>query len=186
MPPAQSGAEGPLRQTTLASDSTAGCRHRPEPISGVEGRGRTALAVSTLAWSPERFRSKGVEELRQVFWRFLRDDSPTVRKAVGSALRGPESKEERARFWEALRTEKDMGVRGQLAIMLLDGAEVDSLDDWVPLAKDPNWSARWCVVKVLREHYPDAPLLDHAFVPEDVEKKAEPIFSWYRQTKGAR
>ena len=131
-------------------------------------------------------RIKGVEELRQVFWGFLRDDSPTVRKAAASALRGPESKEERARSWESLHREKDMGVRGQLATMLLGGAEADSLDEWVPLAKDPNWSARWCVVKVLREHYPDAPLLDHAFVPEDVEKKAEPIFSWYRQRKGAR
>jgi serine protease AprX len=145
-----------------------------------------ALAVSALAWSPEQFRPNGVEELRQVFWRFLRDDSPTVRKAAASALRGPQSKEERARFWEALHREQDMGVRGQLAIMLLGGAEADSLEEWVPLANDPNWSARWCVVKVLREHFPDAPLLYHAFVPEDIEKKAEPIFSWYRQRKGAR
>ena len=145
-----------------------------------------ALAVSALALSPEQFRPKGVEKLRQVFWRFIRDDSPTVRKAAASALRGPESKEERARFWEALHRDKDMGVRGQLATMLLGGAEADSLDEWVPLAKDTNWSARWCVVKVLREHYPDAPLLDHAFVPEDVEKKAEPIFSWYHQRKGPR
>ena len=145
-----------------------------------------ALAVSALAWSPERFRPKGVEELRQVFWPSFGMILRLVRKTAASALRGPESKEERARFWEALHREKDMGVRGQLATSLLHGAEADSLDDWVPLAKDPNWSARWCVIKVLREHYPDAPLLDHAFLPEDVEKKAEPIFSWYRQRKDAR
>jgi serine protease AprX len=145
-----------------------------------------ALAVSALAWNPGQYRPKGGEALRQVFWRFLRDESPKVRKAAASALRGPASKEERARFWEAMHREKDMGVRGQLAKMLLGGAEADSLDDWVPLAKDPNWSARWCVVEVLREHYPDAPRLEYAIVPEDIEKKAEPIFSWYRQRKGAR
>jgi hypothetical protein len=101
-------------------------------------------------------------------------------------LRGPESKEERARFWEALRRERDMGVRGHLAELLLNGAEADPLDGWVPLAKDPHWTARWRVAKVLREHYPDAPLLDYAFLPEDVEKKAEPILDWYQQKKEPR
>jgi len=42
------------------------------------------------------------------------------------------------------------------------------------------------VVKVLREHYPDAPPLGHAFLPEDVEKKAEPILDWYRKKKESR
>jgi HEAT repeat protein len=145
-----------------------------------------ALAVSALAWNPEPYRPKGGETLREVFWRFLRDDAPTVRKAATSALRKPESKEERAQFWKALHREEDMGVRGHLAIMLLDGADADSLDDWVPLAKDPNWSARWCAIKVLRKHYPDAPRLEYAFVPEDIDKKAESLFSWYRRRNGAQ
>lgn len=145
-----------------------------------------ALAVSALAWRPEQFRPEGGDDLREVFWRLLRDDAPTVRKAAASALRAPRSNRERERFWKALHEEKDMGVRGQLATMLLGGAERDSLDDWVPLAKDPNFSARWCVIKVLREHYPDAPRLDQAFLPEDIEKKAEPVFSWYRRRRSVR
>jgi serine protease AprX len=142
-----------------------------------------ALAISALAREPELFRSKLGEALRQVFWRHLADESPTVRKAAACALGSPESKEERARFWEALRRERDMGARGQLAELLENGAQDDALDDWVMLAKDPNWTARSCVVKVLREHYPDAPLLDYAFLPEDVDKKAEPILDWYRKKK---
>ena len=76
-------------------------------------------------------------------------------------------------------------MRGQLATLLLGGAEADTLDEWIPLARIPNWSTRWCLVEVLRDIYPDA-LAQHAFVPEDVEKKAEPISSWYRRRKGAR
>lgn len=145
-----------------------------------------ALAVSALARDPERFRPQGGDELRQVFWRSLTDESPTVRKAAASALRGPESKEERARFWEALRRESDMGVRGQMAELLLSDAGADPLDNWISLAKDPNWTARWCLVAMLKKHHLDAPRLDYAFVPEDVEKKAEPILDWYRKKKGAR
>ena len=77
-----------------------------------------------------------------------------------------------------------MGVRGQLAKLLLDGAKADPLEDWVPLATDPNFTARWCCIEVLREHFPDAPPLDYAYFPEDVVKKAEPILVWYQRKKG--
>lgn len=148
-----------------------------ESKDGVE----RALAVSDLARHPERFRPQGGDGLRRVFWRLLHDESPAVRKAAASALGVPETDEERARFWEAVRRERDMGVRGQFALLLLDGAGADRLGDWVALAKDPNWTARWCVAKVLRQHHPDAPPLDLAFLPEDVETKAEPVFTWYRK-----
>jgi HEAT repeat protein len=135
-----------------------------DPNSSLESKdtiGR-ALAVSALAWHPELFRPKGGERLRQVFWRSLRDDASIVRRAAASALAGPESKEERRQLWEILHHEPDMGVRGQLALVLLAGAKGDSLDDWIPLATDPNWSARWCVAWVLRYHDPDAPRLGSA------------------------
>jgi len=144
-----------------------------------------ALAVSDLAWHPERFRPTGGERLREVCWGLLRDDSPTVRKAAASALIAPESMEERRRLWDALHREQDLGVRGQLAVLLLDGAESDPPDDWVPLAKDPNWTVRWCVIKVLREHYPDAPRLEHAFLPEDIDRNAQPILAWYRRREAS-
>jgi serine protease AprX len=145
-----------------------------------------ALALSALAWYPELFRAKDGERRRQVFWGSLRDDSPIVRKAAASALAGPESQEERQRLWDALRREQDPGVRGQLTVLLLDGAEADRLDDWVPLITDPNWTVRWCVGKILGRHYPDAPPIDYAFLPEEVEKKAEPILTWYRGRKSSR
>lgn len=145
-----------------------------------------ALAVSALAWSPESFREKGGERLRPVFWGWLRDGSPVVRKAAATALSGPESPEERRRLWDALRREQDLGVRGQLALLLLEGAGADRLDDWVPLIGDPNWTVRWCVGKVLGRHYPDAPPMDSAFLPEEVEKKAEPLLAWYRGRRGDR
>jgi serine protease AprX len=145
-----------------------------------------ALAVSALAWHPELFRPKDGERLRQVFWRSLRDDSPNMKKAAASALAGPESKEERRQLWEILHHEPDMGVRGQLALVLLAGAKGDSLDDWIPLATDPNWTARWCAAKVLRDHHPDAPRLDYAIVPEEIEKKAQPVLDWYRKRKQSR
>jgi hypothetical protein len=145
-----------------------------------------ALAVSALARDPERFRPRGGDQLRQFVWRLLKDDSPTVRRAAASALRGPESKSERARLWEAIRTEGDMGVRGKLAELLVCGAEADPLGDWISLAKDPNWTARWCLVAVLKKHYPDAPRLSYAFTPEEVERKAEPILNWYEEKKGFR
>ena len=65
-------------------------------------------------------------------------------------------------------------------------ARADPLDDWVPLATDPNWTVRWWVAKVLREHHPDAPRLDYAFLREDVETKAEPILAWYRRKRASR
>jgi serine protease AprX len=145
-----------------------------------------ALAVSALAWHPELFRPKDGERLRQVFWRLLRDDSPTVRKAAASALTGPESEDERRRLWDTLHRESDMGVRGQLAFVLLAGARADPLDDWIPLVTDPNWSARWCAANVLRDHHPDAPRLDYAFLPEEIDKKAEPVLDWYRKRKQSR
>ncbi len=76
-------------------------------------------------------------------------------------------------------------MRGQLAELLVSGAEADQLHDWISLAKDSNWTARWWLVAVLREHYPDAPQLDHALPPEDVENKAEPILPWYEEKKGS-
>ena len=79
-----------------------------------------------------------------------------------------------------------MGVRGQLAKLLVSGAGADQLKDWISLAKDPNWSARWCVVEVLKKHYPDAPRFDYAFIPEDVERKAKPILDWYQEKGGFR
>ena len=145
-----------------------------------------ALAVSALAWHPELFRPKDGERLRQVFWRLLRDDSPNVKKAAASALAGPESDDERRRLWDTLHRESDMGVRGQLANVLLAGAKADPLDDWIPLATDPNWTARWCAAKVLRDHHPDAPRLDYAFLPEEIEKKAQPVLDWYRKKKQSR
>jgi serine protease AprX len=159
-----------------------------DPNSSLESKDpvERALAVSALAWHPELFRPKDGERLRQVFWRSLRDDSPMVRKASASALTGPESKEERQRLWEILHHEPDMGVRGQLADVLLTGAKGDSLDDWIPLATDPNWTARWCVARVLRDHHPDAPRLDYALLPEEIEKKAKPVLAWYRRGKDSR
>ena len=145
-----------------------------------------ALAVSALAWHPELFRPKDGERLRQVFWRLLRDDSPTVRKAAASALAGPESDDERRRLWDTLHQESDMGVRGLLADVLLAGARADPLDDWIPLATDPNWTARWCAAKVLGDHHPAAPRLDYAFLPEEIEKKAQPVLDWYRKRKQSR
>jgi serine protease AprX len=145
-----------------------------------------ALAVSALAWHPELFRPEDGERPRQLFWRLLRDDSPTVRKATTSALADPESDDERRRLWDTLHRESDMGVRGLLAEVLLAGAKADPLDDWIPLATDPNWSARWCVVEVLREHYPAAPRLDYAVFPEEIEKKAQPVLDWYRKRKQSR
>jgi serine protease AprX len=145
-----------------------------------------ALAVSALAWHPELFRLKDGERLRQVFWRLLRDDSPTVRKAAATALAGTESDDERRRLWETLRRELDMGVRGKLANLLLAGAKGDPLDDWIPLVTDPNWSARWCAAKVLRDHHPAAPRLDYAVLPEEIEKKAQPVLDWYRKRKQSR
>jgi serine protease AprX len=156
-----------------------------DPSSSLESKDAVAraLAISALARDPMLFRPKASEGLRQVFWRSLGDDSSTVRKAAACALGTPESKGERARFWEALRRETNMGVRGQLAELLLSGAGADKLDDWIPLVTDPNWTARWCVLKVLREHYPDAPGTEYAFLPEDVEKKAELILDWYQKRK---
>ena len=72
-----------------------------------------------------------------------------------------------------------MGVRGVLASVLLAGARGDPLDDWIPLVTDPNWSARWCAAKVLRDHHPAAPRLDHALLPEEIEEKARPVLDWY-------
>ena len=145
-----------------------------------------ALAVSALAWHPELFRPKDGERLRQVFWRLLRDDSLTVRKAAATALAGPESDDERRRLWDTLHRESDMGVRGLLAWVLLAGARADPLDDWIPLVTDPNWSARWCAAKVLRDHHPTAPRLDYAVFPEEIEKKAQPVLDWYRKRKQSR
>jgi hypothetical protein len=79
-----------------------------------------------------------------------------------------------------------MGVRGKLAFVLLAGGKADPLDDWIPLVTDPNWSARWCAAKVLRDHHPDAPRLDYAFLPEEIEKKAQPVLDWYRKRKQSR
>jgi hypothetical protein len=76
-----------------------------------------------------------------------------------------------------------MRVRGKLASVLLAGASADSLDDWIPLVSDPNWSARWCAAKVLRDHHPDAPRLDYALLPEEIEEKAQPVLDWYRKEK---
>jgi hypothetical protein len=42
------------------------------------------------------------------------------------------------------------------------------------------------VARVLRDHHPDAPRLDYAFLPEEIEKKAEPVLAWYRRVKGTR
>ena len=56
-----------------------------------------------------------------------------MRKAAASALAGPESDDERRRLWDTLHRESDMGVRGQLAFVLLAGARADPLDDWIPL-----------------------------------------------------
>jgi hypothetical protein len=67
-----------------------------------------------------------------------RDDARNVRKAAAAALAGPEPKEERRQVWEVLHREPDMGVRGQLALVLEAGARGDPLDDWIPLATDPN------------------------------------------------
>jgi len=145
-----------------------------------------ALAVSALAWHPDLFRPKDGERLRQVLWRLLRDDSPMVRKAAVSALAGPESDDERRRLWDTLHRESDMGVRGKLALVLLVGAMADPLDDWIPLATDPNWTARWCAVEVLRDHYPAAPRLDYAVFPEEIEEKARPVLDWYRTRKQSR
>ncbi|WP_406697006.1 S8 family serine peptidase [Singulisphaera sp. Ch08] len=149
-----------------------------------------ALAISALAENPARFRPIGNgsegKELRQVFWRFLTDDSPMVRKAACSALRGPESKKERTRLWEVMQTELDMGVRGNLALLLLSGAGEDRLDDWIPLATDPNWTSRWCLVKMLKVHHPDAPHLEHALIPEDIETLAKPILDWYAEKLRSR
>jgi serine protease AprX len=145
-----------------------------------------ALAVSALAWHPELFRPKDGERLRHLFWRLLRDDSPTVRKAAVSALARPESDDERRRHWDILHREADMGVRGVLANVLLAGARVDPLDDWIPLVTDPNWTARWCAAKVLRDHHPAAPRLNYALLPEEIEEKAQPVLDWYRKRKQSR
>jgi serine protease AprX len=145
-----------------------------------------SLAVSALAWHPESFRPKDGKTLRQVFWRMLRDESHNVRKAAASALGGPESDDERRRLWDALHRESDMGVRGQLANVLLAGGKADPLDDWIALVADPNWSARWCAAKVLRDHHPAAPRLEYALFPEEIEKKAQPVLDWYRKTKQSR
>lgn len=142
-----------------------------------------ALAISALARHPELFRSKDGESLRHVFWQMLRDDSPDVKKAAVSALAGPESNNERRRLWDILHQESDMGVRGLLAVVLLAGAKADPLDDWIPLATDPNWSARWCTSAVLRQYHPAAPRLDYAFLPEEIEKKAQPVLDWYQKRK---
>jgi serine protease AprX len=159
-----------------------------DPNSSLESKDAVerALAVSTLAWHPELFRPKDGERLRQVFWRLLGDDSPTVRKAAATALAGPESDDERRRLWDTLHRESDMGVRGKLALVLQPGAKADPLDDWIPLVTDPNWSARWSAAKVLRDHHPDAPRLDYAFLPEEIEKKALPVLGWYRKRKQSR
>jgi len=145
-----------------------------------------ALAASALAWHPELFRPEDGERLRQLFWRLLRDDSPAVRKAAATALAGPESDDERRRLWDILHRESDMGVRGLLAVVLLAGARGDPLDDWIPLVTDPNWTARWCAAKVLRDHYPAAPRLDFAAFPEEIEKKARPVLDWYRKSEQSR
>ncbi len=139
-----------------------------------------ALAISALALDNDLVGSQSLENLRRDFWGALQDESRMVRKAAASALGSPTTKEERARFWQAMRRERDMGVRGQLAILLSDGAGADHLDDWIGLAEDPNWTARWCLSKILRENYPDAPALDPAFVPGDIGKKAALILAWYR------
>lgn len=144
------------------------------------------LAVSALAWHPELFRPADEERLRQLFWRLLRDDSPAVRKAAATALAGPESDDERRRLWDILHRESDMGVRGLLAVVLLAGARVDPLDDWIPLVTDPNWTARWCAAKVLRDYHPAAPRLDYAVFPEEIETKAQPVLDWYRKRKQSR
>jgi hypothetical protein len=53
----------------------------------------------------------GVWSPRQVFWRLLRDDSPTVSKAAATALAGTESDDEWRRLWDTLHRKSDMGVR---------------------------------------------------------------------------
>ncbi len=111
-----------------------------DPNSSLESKDAVerALAVSALAWHPDLFQPKDGERLREVFWRLLGDDSPTVRKAAATALAGPESDDERRRLWDALHGESDMGVRGKLAFVLLAGASADSLDDWIPLVYRPE------------------------------------------------
>ena len=159
-----------------------------DPASSLQSRDmiERALAVSALARQPELFRPEGGEGLRQVFWRMLRDDSPNVRKAAASALDAPESADERRRLWAILHREADMGVRGVLATVLLAGATGDPLDDWIALVTDPNWTARWCAGKVLRDRHPEAPRLDHALLPEEIEEKARPVLDWYRTRKEPR
>lgn len=159
-----------------------------DPNSSLESKDaiERALAISALAWHPELFRPKDGDRLRQVFWRLLRDDSPTVRKAAASALTGPESDDERRRLWDTLHRESDLGVRGQLALVLLAGAGADPLDDWISLVTDPNWTARQCAAQVLRDHHPDAPRLEYVWLTEEIEKKAQPVLDWYRKRKRSR
>lgn len=140
-----------------------------------------ALGISVLALHPEQFQPKGEADLRRVFWRCFRDESPIVRMAASTALAAPRTPEERTQFWDAIRRESEMGVRGHLALLLLDGADADELDDWIALVADPNWTARWCAAKVLRDRWPEAPRLDYTFLPEDVARKAEPVLDWYRK-----
>ena len=141
-----------------------------------------AVAAAVVASGRVAHRSDAAMDVLSS-WRLLRDDSRNVKKAAASALAGPESKEERRQLWEILHHEPDMGVRGQLANVLLASAKGDSLDDWIPLATDSNWTARWCAAKMRRDHHPDAPRLDYAFLPEEIEKKAQPVLDWYRMRK---
>ncbi len=156
-----------------------------DPIRSLDSNDEVerALAVSALARHPESFFRAGDGELRPIFARLLEDRAVMVRKAAASAWGAPWTKRERAKLWELLHHEADSGVRGQLAILLLGGAGGDSLDDWIMLAEDPNWSARWCLVKVLRDHHPEAPHLDFAFNDAEIARKAEPLLTWYFKTQ---
>ena len=108
-----------------------------------------------------------------------------MKKAAASALTGPESDDERRQLWEIVHHEPDVGVRGQLVSVLLAGAKGDSLDDWIPRDR-PELDSAVVWAKVLRDHHPDAPRLDYAFVPEEIEKKAQPVLDWYRKKKQSR
>lgn len=118
---------------------------------------------------------------REVLWTFVQDEVVCVRKVAVRALDKPVNPAEREVYWEQLQTEREGGVRGYWAYSLLQDAQPEERDLWIPWVVDANWTVRWCV-KEYFGRLADAPALEMTFDPDLIGQKALPLLEWHRQS----
>lgn len=123
---------------------------------------------------------------RGELWNFVDDPSPYVQKVAIWGLHKPidNNEREKAYTYFANSIYRGIGVREAWAYMLLFGAKKEELDHWMTLITDSSADIRHCVKYFLKEHYPDAPSLEHNpdTNPEVIQKNAVSVQQWYINT----